>query len=384
VQLVSIEPTPNPNSMKITVDESLPPGVRRTYKKQGVDPLDVGTVDPLLQELVAIEGVASLFRTADFVSVQRDHDQGWEVVLARVREVFATHAHARVPDQLAGASGDPPPAATEVSTGGQVAVQSFRHLPMLVRVTHAEGQVARALPDRFATAVKTAMSASANMLAERLWADWGVRYGEAEAVADQVVGEIEVLYPAGRLQSLTQRALTAAWDQPEARPSTEELIQDLDASDWRRRFRAIRELPADPTLLPQLQVRVGDTHMAVRRQAAVLLGRIQHRSAVECLIALLSDTSAAVRRTAGDALSDLAASAAEPAMRAALEDPSALVRWRAARFLFEVGSDAALPALRAAAADTAFEVSMQARQAIERIEAAVAPAGPVWQQMTGG
>ena len=31
MKLVSIEPTPNPNSMKLNLDESLPKGVSRTY-----------------------------------------------------------------------------------------------------------------------------------------------------------------------------------------------------------------------------------------------------------------------------------------------------------------------------------------------------------------
>ena len=69
-------------------------------------------------------------------------------------------------------------------------------------------------------------------------------------------------------------------------------------------------------------------------------------------------------------------------MTRALADPNKLVRWRSARFLFEIGDRSALPALRAAFDDAEFEVRMQVRIAIERIEGGHSPQGPVWQQMT--
>ena len=42
MKLVSIEPTPNPNSMKLNLDESLPKGVSRTYVGGGQDPRESG------------------------------------------------------------------------------------------------------------------------------------------------------------------------------------------------------------------------------------------------------------------------------------------------------------------------------------------------------
>jgi HEAT repeat protein len=65
-----------------------------------------------------------------------------------------------------------------------------------------------------------------------------------------------------------------------------------------------------------------------------------------------------------------------------LKDPNKLVRWRASRFLYELGDESALPALRAAQDDREFEVAMQVRQAIERIESGKVGQGPVWRQMT--
>ena len=50
--------------------------------------------------------------------------------------------------------------------------------------------------------------------------------------------------------------------------------------------------------------------------------------------------------------------------------------------LYELGDESALPALREAQNDREFEVAMQIRQAIERIESGKVGQGPVWRQMT--
>ena len=65
-----------------------------------------------------------------------------------------------------------------------------------------------------------------------------------------------------------------------------------------------------------------------------------------------------------------------------LKDTNKLVRWRAARFLFEHGNQSALSALAEVAGDPEFEVRMQVRQAIERIESGGEAQGTVWQQLT--
>ncbi len=59
-----------------------------------------------------------------------------------------------------------------------------------------------------------------------------------------------------------------------------------------------------------------------------------------------------------------------------------VIRWRAARFLFEQGGREDLPALAQAQDDPEFEVRMQVRQAMERIEGGQAAQGPVWARMT--
>jgi HEAT repeat protein len=109
---------------------------------------------------------------------------------------------------------------------------------------------------------------------------------------------------------------------------------------------------------------------------------IKDSSVLPLLYKALKDKTVAVRRTAGDCLSDLGFKEAQDKMVEALMDENKLVRWRAAMFLYEVGDEKALPALKAAEDDSEFEVSMQIKMAVERIEGGEEAKGSVWKQMT--
>src|SRR6185295_17200582 len=65
MKLVSIEPTPNPNSMKLNLAESLPKGASRTYTTA-----DQGDCPDYIARLLEVPGVKSLFHMADFIAVQ--------------------------------------------------------------------------------------------------------------------------------------------------------------------------------------------------------------------------------------------------------------------------------------------------------------------------
>ena len=153
--------------------------------------------------------------------------------------------------------------------------------------------------------------------------------------------------------------------------------------DWRKRYQLLEQMP-DPTVddLPLLEKALGDEKASIRRLAAVYLGMIEDKKALPYLYRALKDKSVTVRRTAGDCLSDLGHPEAMEAMMEALKDNSKLVRWRAAMFLYEVGDEKALPALKAVQQDPEFEVSLQVKLAIARIEHGEEAKGSVWKQMT--
>ncbi len=82
---VEARPTPNPNAMKFTV--GVPVGGPVTYLA-GRD-----TGDPLAAAILSIEGVVSVFWTADFVTVSKEAGADWSsihpAVLAILKDRFA-------------------------------------------------------------------------------------------------------------------------------------------------------------------------------------------------------------------------------------------------------------------------------------------------------
>ncbi|TBL71210.1 conserved virulence factor C family protein [Paenibacillus thalictri] len=380
MRIHSIEPTPSPNTMKINVDEKIPDGVRVTYTA------DTSAKAPAyIRKLLGISGVASVYRAADFIAVDRTAKADWQAILAGVREALGGDNAAGGP----AAAGD---AGTEADAAGfgevTVLLQTFRGIPLQVRVSLGTEQQRAALPERFSQAAVQAGTAAPNLIKERQLEELGVRYGELRDVLDAVVQEIDAAYDPPRLEELVRLAMAAPTQEAVAAPperrelSAAEVAERFASADWKQRYAALRQMRPAADKLPLLERALGDANASVRRLAAVYLGDLKSPEAVTLLCRALEDDAAAVRRTVGDTLSDIGDPAAIPAMVRALSDPSKIVRWRAARFLFEVGDDTALPALRAAENDPEFEISMQIKMAVERIEGGHEAEGSVWQQMT--
>ena len=65
-----------------------------------------------------------------------------------------------------------------------------------------------------------------------------------------------------------------------------------------------------------------------------------------------------------------------------LADKNKLVRWRAAMFLYELEMKLSCRYLKQAEQDPEFEVALQVKMAIDRIENGEEAKGSVWKQMT--
>ncbi|MUT67758.1 virulence factor [Paenibacillus sp. NEAU-GSW1] len=375
MKLISIEPTPSPNSMKLNVDEPLAKGLQQSYTTKEAE----SAPEPL-RSLLAIEGVRSVFRTADFIALDRIANADWARILADVRALLSGGSSVE-------ANAEAVPSA-EGYGEAHALVQMFRGIPMQVRVKTGEREVRSALPPKFFAAVSDA--AGATMIRERKLEDLGVRYGELEEIAADIVKELDAAYTDERLGALIEAARALGPGDELALParlaplSPEELAEQLDSPDWQARYAALERIgSAEPELLPSLAKALGDDNMSVRRLAVVYLGDLRDTpEAMPYMIQALRDKSAAVRRTAGDTLSDWGNPAAIGPMIEALRDSNKLVRWRAARFLYEIGDESAIEALRVAAQDAEFEIKLQAQMALERIERGEEAAGSVWQQMT--
>lgn len=373
MKLLSIEPTPSPNSMKLNLDVRLPQGVQKVYTKENMD-----EAPQLCKKLLAIEGVVSIFQTADFIALERKSNADWQSILAAAREIFGE----------GGGQNEALSRAEETASFGeaQVFIQMFRNIPIQVKVTQGTEQIRAGLPERFGKAAMRAGSASPNLIMERKWVEHGVRYGEMKEIGEEVAQEIDASYDDGRLEDLVTLALEAGGEQQvvaeEKRERPTVTLAMFDQPDWQKRYAVLEQMDPTAEQLPVLIKALRDPKSSIRRLAVVYLGMIGKEEVLPYLFEALKDSSVSVRRTAGDTLSDLGDPAAIKPMSEALQDANKLVRWRAARFLFEVGDETALDALRNAQDDPEFEVRLQIKMALERIESGEAASGTVWQQMT--
>jgi hypothetical protein len=74
--------TPNPDAMKFTLDVRVEGMVNARTEQEAA-------VDPLAAAVLAIPGVAAVFRTADFLTVTRDPSASWDELIATVAETIA-------------------------------------------------------------------------------------------------------------------------------------------------------------------------------------------------------------------------------------------------------------------------------------------------------
>jgi len=369
MKIISIEPTPSPNTMKINLSKELPAGKSNNYKPDNMDGAPL-----VVKEILQIEGIKGVYHVADFLAVERNARYDWKELLPKVRQAFGEEVDEGKEDdrQLDEHFGEV-----------KVFIQMFRGLPMQVKLTDGTKEVRVGLPERFGKALMSAQQAADNVVMERSWKEQGVRYGSFEEIGKEVVDEIEAAYPEQRIQRLVEGVANVDTKKTSqkrvAYKVTEEMMQQ---PDWQKRYAALEQM--DPTVddIGVLKLALDDEKASIRRLATVYLGMIESEKVLPLLYKALKDKSVTVRRTAGDCLSDIGSKDAIGPMIEALTDSSKLVRWRAAMFLFEVGDESALTALKAAQNDSEFEVSMQIKLAIERIEGGETAKGSVWKQMT--
>ena len=80
---VTISNTPNPNALKFTVGTDV--GGPKTFVA-GQD-----HSDPLAIEIFAVDGVASIFMTADFVTLSKMPEASWETIAPAAQAVLERH-----------------------------------------------------------------------------------------------------------------------------------------------------------------------------------------------------------------------------------------------------------------------------------------------------
>ncbi|MEH7418206.1 conserved virulence factor C family protein [Neobacillus drentensis] len=370
MKIKAIEPTPSPNTMKINLDQELPMGKSHNYKKE-----TSSDAPAIIQAILQVEGIKGVYHVADFLAVERNAKYDWKELLPQVRQAFGEKteetANINKLDEHFG----------EI----KVEIQMFKDIPLQVKLTDSSTERRFGMPDYFLKAREQAQLPEDNYILLRKWQNQGVRYGDFEQIGQEVVEELIAAYPKDRLEALVTKAKSSGTPivQKAKRTRKKVTIEDLNNPDWQVRYQLLEQMD-DPEIedLPMLEKALQDEKPSIRRLATVYLGMIKEKEVLPVLYNALKDKTVTVRRTAGDCLSDLGFPEAAEEMAKALKDTSKLVRWRAAMFLYEAGDEDSLPALKEAENDPEFEVSMQIKMAIERIEGGAEAKGSVWKQMT--
>lgn len=369
MKIVTVEPTPSPNSMKIIVDTALPAGTSYNYKKA-----DAENAPHPLSELLSINGVRGIYHVLDFMAVERVGNVAWETILAHISAVLT--------DEKNEENTETEQLVDERYGEVYVHIQTYKDIPLQVKVFDSSSEERFGLSERFAHAMAAIHSTEVeNYILLRKWVDYGIRYGEKSDIGHTVVQEVEAAYPEERLQEMIK--LSNEGNKGVVKRGQKVTVEQFQVDEWEKRFQLLDQLP-DPDIsdIPLLTFALDDKKMSIRRLATVYLGMIEDESVIPYIEKALQDKSWAVRRTAADCMSDLGFEGFERAAINLLKDKNKLVRWRAAMYLYETGTERALPALEEAQEDLEFEVKLQIRMAISRIEEGEKAQGSVWKQMT--
>ncbi len=80
---VSVTPTPNPNALKFTVGT--------TFDTPNSFAAGVDTDNPVASPLLALEGVTSVFMSADFVTISKSPEGLWDEIAPKASRILEEH-----------------------------------------------------------------------------------------------------------------------------------------------------------------------------------------------------------------------------------------------------------------------------------------------------
>lgn len=83
---VMVDPTPNPNAFKFTLDRAVTEGGSESYADK-----EQAQAHPLAAKLFELPGVAAVFFLNNFVTVTRDPSQSWDDLAPEVVNVIQEH-----------------------------------------------------------------------------------------------------------------------------------------------------------------------------------------------------------------------------------------------------------------------------------------------------
>ena len=83
MKIISIEQTPNPNSMRIVFDTELPAGTSHNYKKS-----DAETASEPAASILKINGVEGIYHVMNFMAVERNGEVDWDIIIPEIEKII--------------------------------------------------------------------------------------------------------------------------------------------------------------------------------------------------------------------------------------------------------------------------------------------------------
>lgn len=83
MKIISIEATPNPNSMRVVFDTELPAGTSHNYRKS-----DGETASEPAASLLKVEGINGIYHVMNFMAIEKDPSVEWDEILAKIEAVI--------------------------------------------------------------------------------------------------------------------------------------------------------------------------------------------------------------------------------------------------------------------------------------------------------
>lgn len=83
MKIISIDRTPNPNSMRVVFDTELPSGTSHNYRKN-----DAETANEPAASLLKLEGINGIYHVMNFMAIEKDSDVEWEEILTNVESII--------------------------------------------------------------------------------------------------------------------------------------------------------------------------------------------------------------------------------------------------------------------------------------------------------
>ncbi len=82
MEIVKIEPTPSPNTMKITVSEEKKEMKSSTYRAVSDE------APEFINRVLELEDVTSVFHALNFISVDKSPKADWETLIPQIEQTF--------------------------------------------------------------------------------------------------------------------------------------------------------------------------------------------------------------------------------------------------------------------------------------------------------